>query len=283
MNIPVNKILPNPEQPRTVFEPDALKNLADSIRRNGLINPISVEDAGGNYILIDGERRWRAVQLLGLKEIEASVRPGMNGKGQQERLKLALVANLQREDMTPTDEARAFKKMQDMGMSNTSIANAVGTNYARIADSLSLLRLDPEIQDLVDSRKLPKSTRVGDALMAIQNRDVRIKLAKRVARPGVTIDTIVKACTKLSESIVATRLTDPALDISARRSGKTMPTAEWDALRQLKLLPPWERVQKAARLTCSRCALADEASMTTCKDCPAVELLTHMIEDQYGH
>jgi ParB family chromosome partitioning protein len=276
--ITIDKILPNPEQPRKSFDQAEIGSLADSIRQHGLINPITVEQAGDCYILIDGERRWRAAKLAGMGQIEATIRPAMNGKGGQERLVLALVANLQRSDLTPTEEARAYEKMKAAGMTNIRIANCVSKSAAHVAQSLRLLGLDEEIQNLIDEGLLPKDARIVDALLSIQDKDIRIKLARRAARPGVTIKTIVAACQKLNDAMTAKKLEHPALELAEKRSENKQPTPKWTALQQLGRLPPWELVRSAALKTCKKCVLRVCASEITCKECPAVDLLSILME-----
>src|ERR1700690_145444 len=109
-NIPVSKILPNPDQPRTIFDEKKLAGLAQSIKENGLVQPVVVEQVGEEYILVDGERRWRGVKMLGRGTIEATMRKASNHKG-NERLTLALVANVQRSNMGPVDEGKAYEKL----------------------------------------------------------------------------------------------------------------------------------------------------------------------------
>lgn len=272
--IPIDKILPNPEQPRKAFDQAEIGYLAGSIRQHGLINPITVERAGECYILIDGERRWRAAKLAGMRQIEATIRPAMNGRGDQERLVLALVANLQRSDLAPTEEARAYEKMRAAGMTNIRIANCVSKSTAHVAQCLELLKLDEEIQQLVDERLLPKDARIVDALLSIQDRDIRIKLARRSARPGITIKSIIAACQKLNDAMSAEKLEHPSLELAEKRSENRQPTTRWTALQQLERLPPWELVRSAALKTCKKCVLSENANVIICKDCPAVDLLS---------
>jgi len=275
--ISIDKVLPNPEQPRRTFDQSEIGYLADSIRQHGLINPVTVEQAGDCYILIDGERRWRAARLAGMSQIDATIRPAMNGKGGLERLVLALVANLQRSDLTAMEEARAYGKMKDAGMTNIRIANCIGKSSAHVAQSLSLLGLDDEIQHLVDERQLPKDARIVDALLSIRDRDIRIKLAHRVARPGVTIKTIVAACQKLNDAMAATKLVHPALELAEKQAENKQPTPKWTALQQLGHLPPWSMVTQAAVSTCRKCNLRESANELVCRDCPAVDLLGIMM------
>jgi ParB/RepB/Spo0J family partition protein len=275
--ISIDKILPNPEQPRKAFDQSEIGSLADSIQQHGLINPITVEQAGNCYILIDGERRWRAAKLTGMSQIDATIRPAMNGKGSQERLVLALVANLQRSDLTPMEEARAYQKMKDAGMTNIRISNCVGKSSAHVAQSLGLLGLDDEIQQLVDEGQLPKDARIIDALLSVQDRDIRIKLAHRVARPGMTIKTIVAACQRLNDAMMATKLEHPGLELAEKRAENKQPTPKWTSLQQLGQLPPWELVRSAALKTCRKCVLRESANELVCKECPVVDILRFMM------
>ena len=276
--IDVDKILPNPEQPRKAFDQAELGSLADSIRQHGLINPITVEQAGDCYILIDGERRWRAAKLAGMRQIEATIRPAMNGKGGQKRLVLALVANLQRIDLTTMEEARAYQKMKDAGMTNIRVANCVSRSVTHVAQTLKLLGLDEEIQYLIDEGLLPKHARIVDALLSIQNKNTRIKLARRVARPGTMIRTVVAACQKLNDAMMTRKLEHPALELVERRSETKQPTPGWTALRQLGRLPPWELVRIAVLKTCKKCVLSENASEVICKNCPVVDLLSILMK-----
>ena len=125
MNIPINKIRPNPRQPRTIFDAAELEQLAQSIRENGIIQPIVVEQDGEWFTLIAGERRWRAAKLAGLTEMEATVRARSNHRGTQ-RLAHALIENVQRSAMGPVDEARAYQELVDELGSADAVAKKVG-------------------------------------------------------------------------------------------------------------------------------------------------------------
>ena len=142
--IDIDRILPNSHQPRKNFDEDGLNELADSIREHGVVQPIVVralED--GFFQLIAGERRWRASQRAGLVRIPAVVREA----SEHAALEIALIENLQREDLNPIEEAQAYNQLiLEFGMTQEEVARRVGKNRATIANMLRLLRLPPEVQ-----------------------------------------------------------------------------------------------------------------------------------------
>ena len=275
MQIPTQSILPNPQQPRMEFAETTLQELADSMRVNGLLHPILVEEGvsalgqSRAYILIDGERRWRA--------IEASIRPAANGTGALERTILALVANLQRADLNPVEEGRAYEALSGMGLSNAAIAHRLGTNVNRVAQRRAILALPEEIQDLMAANLLPIDVRVVAALELVPA-EQRVEFARKLARPGLKIKSVQVAAEKLRDALAAARVEDdPSVFFAHRRAGRPNLPA-WDALHQLGKLPPWQGVVDAARRTCRACELREEASAVVCERCPAVTMLVEMIE-----
>jgi ParB family chromosome partitioning protein len=280
--IPVDKILPNPDQPRKVFKDQELQELANSMKEVGLVLPIAVEEADGAYILQDGERRLRAAKLLKWMEIEVSISHPVTVSS--DRLVRGLVANIQRKDLTPTEEGRAYLKLKETGMSVARIAHLLGTYRMRVQQRLDLLQLDEEIQELVDLDLLPIDRRVIDAFGSVANPEARVKLARRLARPGVKIRTIQAACTKLNEAMRSTSLAgrNPIMEL-ARRKTRLDPLPKWDILAQAKVVPPWKIVLDGAVKACEGCSLRDIASETTCQECPAVEFLKAMMEFSHGH
>ena len=150
----VKEIAPNPLQPRRHFDAAALEELAGSMRQHGVLQPVVVTRgaAGGGYYLIAGERRWRAAQLAGLERIPAVVR---DVESDDDRLALALIENLQREDLTPIEEARAFHHLRsESGLSQEEIATRVRKDRSTVANSLRLLQLPLAVQELVDAGTL---------------------------------------------------------------------------------------------------------------------------------
>ena len=147
----IEKIYPNKAQPRRVFDKENLEELSASIKKNGVLQPILVQKKGSDYQIIVGERRWRAVCLAGLKTIPAIVK---NPDPHQSSL-WALIENIQREDLSPMEEARAFKQIMDeKDLSQELLAKSLGRSRSSLANSLRLLNLDPEVQQLVEAKKI---------------------------------------------------------------------------------------------------------------------------------
>ena len=166
--IPVNMIDPNPDQPRREFEPVALQELADSILVEGLIQPITVRPKGKRFMIVAGERRWRAVKLSGGTVIAANVR-----KMDDERMAIqALVENAIRADVTPLEEAVAFGRLLDTGMTPEELAKRLGISQAwRITNRVALLALKPEYQALLRTRQLTDMHAIEMAKLAPTGQD----------------------------------------------------------------------------------------------------------------
>lgn len=182
--VPIESLQPNPQQPRRRFDEEALAELAESIRQHGVLQPILVsEDQPGRYHLITGERRLRAARLAGLQAIPAVIRERLEGA---EQLELALVENLQRRDLTPLEEARAFEHLRlSLGLSQQNIANRVGMDRSTIANSLRLLKLPAEVQEMVEWGEL--SAGHGRALLAFATEVERCEWARRAAATGLSV------------------------------------------------------------------------------------------------
>ena len=147
----VSQIEPNRSQPRKTFDEDALEELADSIRQYGLIQPIMVQKREGYYEIIAGERRWRACMKAGLKEVPVIIRE----YDDQKIMELSLIENLQREDLNPMEEARAYKRlMEDFGLTQEEIAGRVSKSRPVIANALRLLKLDERVQAMVEQGEI---------------------------------------------------------------------------------------------------------------------------------
>jgi ParB/RepB/Spo0J family partition protein len=275
--IPLSKIISNPEQPRQNFDPDELQSLAASIKEHGLINPISVEQAGDLYILIDGDRRTRAARMAGLKEIEASIRPSKNGAGQSERLLLAMTANLQRTDINPIEEAQAYKRMRELGMTINVISRMVGKGLGAINYYLRLLEFEPEIQTLFAQHKLPIIAQVISALLALPD-EMRIPLAQGFARRGTRNAGILATCKRMmnKHSVSQEKVEGdfgPGMQLAWRQTKSHKMVGQWNALAHVKKAPPWAVIQVTALETCKGCEIADLASESNCRDCPLVDFL----------
>jgi len=257
-----------------------MRNLTASVRQHGILQPLIAElTPDGNFILHAGERRLRAAKMAGLATVPVVLGPALNGTGARERLVRALVENVQRANMNPIEEARAYQRLVEMGLSHMEIAHDMGISYARVSHRLQLLQLEGPIQDLIASGALNKDKKVVDALLDIPDKDARIKTAKTLAERRATIKASVEACGRvagaLSEAKIPTHEV-PAIRIAIRKAGE-LRRSIWDAFAQVGKVPPWPLMEIAVRDTCERCAMRDVASATTCKGCALVECLRQMI------
>lgn len=182
VDIDINKISPNPEQPRRYFEETALEELAASIKEYGVIQPLILKKAGDYYEIIAGERRWRASKIAGLKKVPAVVREYDEKLG----FEVALIENLQREDLNPVEEALGYKKLAEMLELNAEgIADKVGKSRPAVANAMRLLNLDEKTLELVKDGKL--SAGHARALLAVEAEDVRLRIAERVVEEGLSV------------------------------------------------------------------------------------------------
>jgi len=182
VQVDVDLIDPNPYQPRTRFVESALDELARSIQSTGIVQPIVVRPMGSRYQLIAGERRWRAAQRAGLHRVPVIVRDVPD----EIALEMTLVENLQREDLNPIEQARAFQRLGDeFGLTQEEVADRTGKDRATVANSMRLLRLEEPIQDLLEEGRI--SAGHGRALLGIEDVKARVDLARRIARGGLTV------------------------------------------------------------------------------------------------
>jgi ParB family chromosome partitioning protein len=181
--LPVGLIKPNPKQPRTNFDPAALAGLAASIESSGIVQPLLVRPLhDGSYELIAGERRWRAAQEAGLEKVPAIVRDSEHA----ERLQVALIENMVREDLNPVEEARACAALvEDLGLSKGDLARRVGRSRPAVSNLIRLLDLPDEALELLESGELSEGH--GRALLGAPGNDVRRRLARDAARGGWSV------------------------------------------------------------------------------------------------
>jgi ParB family chromosome partitioning protein len=180
--VAIDRIDPNPYQPRTQFREEALAELAQSIRASGIIQPLVLRRNGDRYQLIAGERRWRAALQAGLKQVPAVVRD----VPETQALELTLVENLQREDLSPIEQAKAFDRLSgEFGMTQDEVAQRTGKDRATVSNTIRLLKLEKPIQELIDRGSL--SAGHGRALLAIEDPKLRQALAARAARGRMNV------------------------------------------------------------------------------------------------
>ena len=179
--VPLDRILPNPAQPRLSYEEDSLTELADSIREHGVLQPSLVRPVGSQYELIAGERRWRASRLAKRDTIPAIVVEF----DEQTALEVSIIENLQREDVSPLEEAAMFRKMTDLGYSVRQLAQKIGKDKGYVENRMRLSDAPPEIRELVSVRKDTISH--AYELMKVGDERTRKRLAKKVAAGDLTL------------------------------------------------------------------------------------------------
>ena len=180
--VPVASLDPNPFQPRAALSPERLAELAASIRESGMVQPILVRRVGARYQIIAGERRWRAAQQLGLATVPVAVRDVPD----ERLLELALVENIQREELTPLEEAQAFQRLQnEFALTQEEVARRVGRERSTIANALRLLRLPREARALLAEGRIDAGH--ARALLALDRAEEQIALARETARRGLSV------------------------------------------------------------------------------------------------
>src|SRR5271157_6668538 len=180
--IPIDLIDANPIQPRRVFQGDRLAELAQSIRANGIIQPLVVRKAGDRYQLVAGERRWRAAKLAGLDRVPAVVQDVPDDR----LLEITLIENIQREDLNPIETANAFNSLStDLSLSAEEIGRRTGKDRTTIVNSLRLLQLPADLQQLVSERRL--SAGHARCLLSLPNADLQREVAEKAVAQGWSV------------------------------------------------------------------------------------------------
>ena len=180
LQLPIADIKPNPEQPRRTFDPATLRELADSIRMHGILQPLLVREGLAGYELIAGERRLRAAEIAGLSEVPVIVHPGSGGR-LEERLELALVENLQRTDLNAIEEARAIQRLlRDFGLTQEALGERLGKNRVTIAQSIRLLALPEPAVKAIESGAVTAGH--GTALLGLPTAAQQLAGLERIIR-----------------------------------------------------------------------------------------------------
>lgn len=178
----VEAIRPNPWQPRTTFQEQSLRELADSIRQRGVLQPLVVRPVDGGYELISGERRFRAAQMVGLEQVPIVVRETTD----TEMLEIALIENVQREDLNPIEEARAYRRMvEELGLTQDAISARVGKDRSTVANALRLLVLPAKLQAQVESGRI--SAGHARALAGAGTEAAKLAIAERVTKDRLSV------------------------------------------------------------------------------------------------
>ena len=194
-SLPIYKVEPNPDQPRKDFDPEELENLAESIREHGLIQPLTVREMPtGYYQIIAGERRWRAARLARLSEVPVVIIEADDRKA----MELALVENLQRQDLNPVEEALGYKSlMEDYGLTQEEAAARVGKSRPAVANALRLLGLNPEVLELVRSGSLTAGH--ARAIASLKSEKKQQEAAKKVIALSLSVRQTETLCKNMEK------------------------------------------------------------------------------------
>lgn len=187
----INEIEPNKNQPRKQFDEDAIDELADSIRQYGVIQPLIVQKKDNYYEIIAGERRWRACKKAGIKEVPVIIK----NYDEKDRLKISLIENLQRENLNPIEEAKAYQKLQEeYGLKQDEIALSVSKSRTAITNIMRLLKLDERVQNMVMENII--SSGHGRTLLPIEDGDLQYQIAEKILDENLSVresEKLVKA------------------------------------------------------------------------------------------
>ena len=193
--LPIYRVEPNPGQPRQEFDPEELEALAESIRVHGVIQPLTVRELpSGYYQIIAGERRWRAARQAGLSEVPVVVVEADDRKA----MELALIENLQRQDLNPVEEALGYRSlMEDYGLTQEETSGRVGKSRSAVANSLRLLSLAPEVLDMVRSGTLTAGH--ARAVLSLKNEKKQLEAAKKIVALALSVRQAETLCKNLSK------------------------------------------------------------------------------------
>lgn len=195
LELDLDLIDPNSEQPRTRFAEENLEELTQSIKANGVVQPIVVRKQGNRYQIIAGERRWRASQRAGLQKIPAVVKEVSDDK----LLELALIENIQRHDLNPIEEAKAYKNLiESIGLTQETVAERVGKNRTVITTALRLLKLPDDVQKLIEEQKI--SAGHGKALLMADDADAQRRLARSIIEMSLSVRETEKAVKRIGKN-----------------------------------------------------------------------------------
>jgi ParB family chromosome partitioning protein len=192
--IPIDQIDPNPVQPRRVFQTDSLHQLADSILQHGIIQPLVVRPSGSRYQLVAGERRWRAARIAGIKEVPAVIQNVSDDR----LLEITLIENVQREDLNPIELAMAFDRMaRELNLSQDEIGHRTGKDRSTVSNSIRLLQLPPDLQQLVAEQRL--SAGHARCLLGLPDEETQRKLAEKIVAQGLSVRQVERMTKRMTE------------------------------------------------------------------------------------
>lgn len=192
--VKVSLIEPNKEQPRKDFNEEQMQELADSIKNYGILQPLLVQKKGAFYEIIAGERRWRAAKMAGLKEIPVVLRE----YNRQQSVEIALIENVQRADLNPIEEAKAYQQLvKEFNLTQEEIAARVSKNRATITNTMRLLKLEDQIQEMLIQGMITSGH--ARALLSLENKDLQLKAAKQILDGSLSVRETEKLVKKLAK------------------------------------------------------------------------------------
>lgn len=220
VELAIDAIRPNPNQPRVRFDESELESLTESIRAQGLIQPIVVTPDGGAWIILAGERRWRAARRAGLETVPVAVREEVT---EQQRLELALVENLQRSDLDPIEEAEAYRTLrEEFGLSQEEVARSVGKARSTVTNALRLLRLPGEVRELLAAGQL--SAGQARPLLALESATQQRELAREAVAQGLSARELEQRVGR-REAPRPKKKVEPKTDVHARAAEERLTQA----------------------------------------------------------
>ena len=216
----IDQIKPNPGQPRKNFDETALNELAESIKNNGILQPLLVRKKGKTYEIVAGERRYQAAKIAGLEEVPVVIREISD----QEVLQLALIENLQRSELTPIEEAQGYKQLiEQNGLTQEQLGKVLSKSRSAITNTLRLLDLPNEVQDLIANGKITAGH--ARAILAVSNEEGRIKLAQKVIDEGLSVrqtETLAPLFSDMKETKRTRTVTPQSYKTAARQLRLTL-------------------------------------------------------------
>ncbi len=217
VEVALDDIYPNVSQPRTHFDEKALNDLAQSIKNLGIIQPITLRKDGAKFEIISGERRYRASKIAGLKTVPAYIRL----VNDQELLEMALVENIQREDLDAIEVALTYQRLlEEIGMTQENLSQRVGKERSTITNSIRLLRLNPDVQNAIRSGEI--SAGHGRAIISLENEELQEKLFQRVVKEGLNVRQAEQAAQQLKNPVQKAAKNKAALPNHLKKAQKSL-------------------------------------------------------------
>ena len=237
-SLPVEAIEPNPLQPRSVFDAARLAELSQSIRANGIIQPLIVRKVGEKFYLVAGERRWRAARLAGLAEVPVVVQDMSDAKV----LEVALIENIQREDLNAIEIATAFEKLAgDLGLSHEEIGQRTGKERSTITNMLRLLRLPGVIQIMLAEKRL--SMGHAKAILALPDDNLQIEVAEKAVSQGLSVRQVEQMVQRMTQTRDAKEPADREMDPNVKAAILELENALGTKVRIIERAPGKGRIE----------------------------------------